>query len=927
MAEYILTDNDDYLGSLPGSNVVYGRGGNDIVYGGSGNDTLYGEDGDDTLVARDGADQLYGGPGNDYLSGEGEESYLEGGDGNDIYDIWIGTRLGEGFNGGTDTIVLKSLDSFAYTLPEYIENITIDLSSGAYNSVTGNRLDNVMLVSYYTSDSLYGLAGDDSLMGGKENDLLSGGDGNDTLGGGRGNDSLDGGAGDDLLYGDKGASTLTTGGAGADSLNGGDGDDTLDGGAGNDSMTGGAGDDIYYVDSTNDKVVEATGTGTDRVFASLGYTLGANFENLTLLGSANLNGKGNALNNLLEGNGGNNVLNGGAGNDSLTGGAGNDSYYVDSAGDVVTEVSGGGTDTIYSTVSRTLSANVERLILTGSANINAAGGTGNDYLYGNSGNNTLTGNAGNDTLYGMAGNDTLNGGVGNDYMSGGLGNDLYYVDAARDTVTEAVAAGADTVRTTLTTYTLDANVENLLFTGTGKFKGTGNALNNSLTGGAGNDTLSGGTGNDTLSGGAGNDSLVGGAGNDSYYVDSAGDVVTEAAGGGTDTMYSTMSRTLCANVERLILSGSANINAVGGTGNDYLYGNSGNNSLTSNAGNDTLYGASGNDILNGGTGNDAMSGGLGNDLYYVDAAKDKVTEAIAAGTDTIRTTLTTYTLGANVENLRFTGTSIFRGTGNELNNSIIGGAGNDTLDGGAGNDSLYGGLGNDAYYVDSAGDYLNEAANAGLDTVFSTMTRTLVSNFENLTLTGSANINGTGNTLNNVLTGNVGSNSLNGADGDDSLYGVAGNDKLYGYAGNDILNGGNGIDWLYGGVGNDNLVGDAGNDRLYGQDGVDTLTGGLGNDTLYGGAGNDVYSFSGAFGHDWIGIDGTNPNSQDKVQFAGLTHSRVTAALQGNDLVLTYGAGNDVRIDEWNASANNRLNSFQFTDGVYSYTGTAWKLL
>ena len=583
MAEYILTGNDDYLGSLPGSNVVYGRGGNDIVYGGSGNDTLYGEDGDDTLVARDGADQLYGGPGNDSLSGEGEESYLEGGDGNDTYDIWIGTRLGEAFNGGTDTIVLKSLESFTYTLPEYIENITIDWSSGAYNSVTGNSLDNVMLVSYDTSDSLYGMAGNDSLMGGKENDVLSGGDGNDTLGGGKGDDSLDGGAGDDLLYGDKGASALTTGGAGADVLSGGNGNDTLDGGAGNDIMTGGAGNDIYYVDSTNDKVVEAAGMGTDWVFASLGYTLGAHFEKLTLLGSANLNGKGNALDNLLVGNSGNNVLNGGVGNDTL----------------------------------------------------------------------------------------------------------------------------------------------------------------------------------------------IGGAGNDSYYVDSAGDVMTEEAGGGTDTLYSTVTRVLASHFENLTLLGTTNIN----------------------------------------------------------------------------------------------------GTGNTLNNVLRGNTGNNILKGSAGNDSLYGYAGNDSYYVDSIGDYLYEAANAGTDTVFSSITRTLVSNFENLTLLGASNINGMGNTLDNFLRGNSGNNVLNGSTGNDSLYGYGGNDSLK------------------------------------------------------GGAGNDLYVFSGSFGHDWIMADPSNPNSLDKVQFVGLTHSKVTGKLSGSDLVLTYGSGNNVTIDDWNVSVKNRLNIFQFTDGLYSHTGTIWKAL
>ena len=107
---------------------------------------------------------------------------------------------------------------------------------------------------------------------------------------------------------------------------------------------------------------------------------------------------------------------------------------------------------------------------------------------------------------------------------------------------------------------------------------------------------------------------------------------------------------------------------------------------------------------------------------------------------------------------------------------------------------------------------------------------------------------------------------------------------------------------------------------------MDTLTGGIGNDSLYGGAGNDVYLFTGNFGHDWIVADPSNPNSQDKVQFMGLAHNKVTGKLSGSELVLTYGSGNNVTIDDWNVSVNNLLNSFQFTDGLYSWSTTGWKV-
>jgi serralysin len=263
-------------------------------------------------------------------------------------------------------------------------------------------------------------------------------------------------------------------------------------------------------------------------------------------------------------------------------------------------------------------------------------------------------------------------------------------------------------------------------------------------------------------------------------------------------------------------------NATGGKGNDTLTGNEVANELGGAAGADSLIGGLAGDTLDGGAGSDKMLGGAGDDLYWVDATGDAAIEPFSEGKDTVKS-FATYTLGAEVEILELQGALAINGTGNTIDNLIIGNTAANTLDGKAGVDTMQGGGGGDTYLVDDEDDKADETGGDGIDTVKSAAgSYTLGLDVENLTLTGAA-ITGLGNLLANIIIGTTAGNTLSGFAGDDSLNGGDGDDSLAGGDDNDTIDGGAGADTYSGGAGNDRYKVDA-SDSFAGADaGTDTV--------------------------------------------------------------------------------------------------------
>ncbi|MER9214703.1 calcium-binding protein [Mesorhizobium sp. M0663] len=405
------------------------------------------------------------------------------------------------------------------------------------------------------------------------------------------------------------------------------------------------------------------------------------------------------------------------------------------------------------------------------------------------------------------------------------------------------------------------------------------------------DTLYGTSGDDVFHG-AGGHTMIGYGGNDTYYVDDIRDKEIEAAGGGTDKAFASVSHALAAGseIELLATNSPSGTTAINLTGNAFAQ---------------TIQGNAGANVINGAGGADTLVGYGGNDTYYVDNAGDRVFEAVGGGTDRVFATVShTLSAGSQIELLATnpSGTSAINLTGNEFAQSIGGNAGANVINGGGGADTMVGYGGNDTYYVDNAGDRVYEAAGGGTDRVFAAVSHTLSagSQIELLATnpSGTSAINLTGNEFAQSIGGNAGANVINGGGGADTMVGYGGNDTYYvDNAGDRVYEAvGGGTDRVFAAVSHAlsassqiellattspsgtsaiNLTGNTFAQTIQGNAGANIINGGGGADILTGNGGNDAFVFNSALGAGNIDRITDFNKLQDKIQlddavFAGL---------------------------------------------------------
>ncbi len=827
----------------------------------AGTDTLYGSAGVDTLVSGTGVDVLVG--------GSNATAYVV----NNSADT-VDT------SGYSDTVY----SSVNFALP-YGTNILVLTGNAALSGTANDRVDT--LVSNSGIDTLVG-GGNDLFIVNNAADVVT---------------EASWGASDTLQSAfdatlSTNVNTLVLTGTAALTGHANDGNDTLVSNAGIDTLVGGAGSDTFVINNVADVVQGANASSA--IVAGVNVTLPGSVATLTLAGNAALSATGNASADSIVANSGNDTLTAvsTAAATTLVGGSGNDLFVINNASDVIQVASTTAQDTLQSSVSVTAPTNVNVVVLTGSANLQATangagdtlvsnsgidtlvGGAGNDVFVvnnvndvllnvsatdtiiastsltvpagsnifdatgglgitvtTNSGNDLVTGNAGNDTMVATTGQDTLVAGLGVDTLVAGSGNDLFVVNNASDVVSLAGAHGDDTIQSSLS-WTLPSGINTLALTGSGNLTGRAVSGNNLVVGNAGNDTLIAGSGSDTLQAGTGLATLVGGTGADTFVIDNAADTITGISASFGNAVYSSVDYTMQANVSTLVLTGSGDLVGIGNGSSDVIVGN---------AGADTLIAGSGAADLRGGT---------GSDLFIVNSTSDTVSETDSSNghQDTIQSSVS-FTLPQGVDELVLTGTGNLVATGNAENDSIVGNAGNDTLQAGAGNDTLVsgsgvtvllGGAGNDTFVVNNAGDVISNIS-TNENVLISSVSITLPTNINTLRLTGAANLVGTANGADDLLQGNAGADQLVALGGNDTLVAGSGLATLVGGTGNDTFVVDNSADSVMAGSAN-NVMFSSASFVLPAHIDALTLTGaanisGTGNadaDTLTAGGGNDT---------------------------------------------------------------------------------------
>ena len=851
---------DNSLTGNGAANLLDGRGGNDTLQSGGGNDTLLGGEGSDLLVVGSGNNSLFGGAGNDTLRGGAGSDTLDGGDGNDLiiagqgaggsrYEViqgnitWQQAKADAESRGGHLLTITSDAewieiakqigDAAAYNSPFWM-GATDEAQEGTWKWITGEEWNFSQWMS-----------GEPNNAGGVEHYLQANLPGQSPR---TWNDLPNAALLPYLLEIETPASgnNSLTGGSGNDTLQGALGNDTLDGGTGADSMVAGAGDDLYFVDNAADVLSESPSAGSDTVRASVSHSLGANFENLELTGSAAINGTGNDLSNAINGNDAANLLSAGDGNDTVTGRAGNDTLI---------------------------------------------GYWGNDLLDGGYGNDSLEAGSGADTLNGGAGNDTLIGWDDADRMSGGAGNDLYVIDNAGDVVAENASEGTDTVRSSVA-HTLAANVENLVLAGVAAINGTGNALANQITGnaganrlvaGAGSDTVLGGAGNDTLNGGVGLDTLKGDAGNDLLQIDwtsLAGAAITRnVRKDGTGASASFSGSYTAKNLAGQVLS------SVAFDGIERLTLNGQNVDL------ELAVAAPGVTIKRSSPPTATTEqGGIVEYNVVLDKAPFENVSLAFTSTDTTEGKVNTPTLTFTPQNWNTPQKLVVQGVDDYLDDGNVA---YNIMGRVITNDLTY-----NRIFVPVISLMNNDDGRDRDQNIYGTENTDYLEGKD-----GNDRIYGKGGQ--DQIKGGIGSDRLYGQEDNDRLFGEAGNDQLYGGYDDDRLEGGADNDFLFGEQGLDTLIGGAGNDYLDGGIENDSLSGGAGNDTYFVESAGDVINDLGlATDVDTVlllqTINYTLPANIENASInasgnSNLTGNALNNGLTGNDgrNVLDGGTGND----------------------------------